>query len=235
MKLLSSELFLFLGCWLLFSSSSSASSVCEYAECKETAAEILSNLNEKVDPCHDFYQYSCGGRGMNIMSLTKLQTALNQRMNSDLYADDNLRNHGSKTIREAKKVYDDCVKRGRKSCHSLARLQCRYAFVRVYIDKYFSVAENRAASRLISNLRKTFVEDIVTNISWIDLETKKLVLKNLRELQLHVGYPEWLLDDKELDMECQGVEHDPWPMYPLQVNAQYEKEGNGEKVSKYCL
>ena len=232
---ISNALLLFFACSVFFTSSSLATNVCDYTECKETAAEILSNLNEKVDPCHDFYEYSCGGRGMNIMSLSKLQTVLNQRMSNDFYANDNLRNHGSKTIREAKKVYDDCVKQGGIFCKSLARLQCKDAFVRLYMEKYFPVAEQRAAQRLISNLRTTFLSDIVDKIPWIDHETKKLVVQNLTELQLNIGYPEWLLDDKELDLECQGIKHNPWPMYPLQVSAEYEKEGNGGKISKYFL
>ena len=232
MRLLSSALLLFLGCLLLFPSSSSASSVCEYAECKETAAEILSNLNEKVDPCHDFYSYSCGGRGMNIMSLSKMRTVLNQRINSDLYADDNLRSHGSKVVREAKKLYDDCVNTGKSYCNSVAKDECYFAFIRVYIDKYFPVAEHRAATRLISSIRKTFFSDIVDKITWIDPETKKLVVQNLTELQFNIGYPEWLKDDMELDMACEDVKRQPWPMDPLLFNAQFGSSASGSRISK---
>ena len=233
MRLLSSALLFFLGCWLLFPPSSSASSVCEYAECKETAAEILSNLNEKVDPCHDFYQYSCGGGAINTMSISKIETVLKQRIASDLYADDNLKNHGSKAVREAKKLYDDCISRGEGYCNSVARDKCYFAFFRVYTEKYFPVVEHTAVERLVSNIRSTFVEDIVNNISWIDPKTKKLVFKNLRKLQLNVGYPEWLLDDNELDMECQGLRHDRWPIDPLSVNAWYRSLENQASVSKY--
>ena len=202
-------------------------------ECKETAAEILSNLNENVDPCHDFYQYSCGGRDMKIMSLSKLEALRNQRENSNLHADDKLRNHGSKAIREAKKVYDDCINRNETNCNNKARWVCENAFFRVYIDKYFSVAEHKAATRLISSLRSTFVEDIVNKIKWIDPETKKHVLKNLTELQLNVGYPDWLLDDTILDYECEHVKPNPWPINPLTVNAEFDQQGNRGRISKY--
>ena len=232
MRLLSSVLLPFLGCWLLFSSSSSDPSVCEYAECKETAAEILSNLNEKVDPCHDFYSYSCGGSGMNVMSVSKIQTALSERLQTQFFADDNLKNHGSKAVRQAKEVYDDCITKGSSSCESLARAKCRYAFVRLYMDKYFPVAEHNAALRLMSDLKSTFVEDIVNKISWIDLKTKETVLQNLRDFQLNIGYPNWLSDDKELDMECEGFEHDRWPIEPLTVNAQFRNQNNQASISK---
>ena len=170
---------------------------------------------------------------MNVMSVSKIQTALSQRLQTQFFADDNLKNHGSKAVRQAKEVYDDCIKKGSSSCESLARAKCRYAFVRVYMDKYFPVAEHKAALRLISNLRSTFVSDIVDKIPWIDPETKKLVLKNLTEFQLNVGYPDWLSDNKELDMECQGFEHDRWIIEPLTLNARYAKQGDGGQISKY--
>ena len=233
MRLFSSALLFFLGSSLFIPSSFSAPSVCDYTECKETAAEILSNLNEKVDPCHDFYSYSCGGRAINTMSISKIETVLKQRMASDLYADDNLKNHGSKAIREAKKLYDDCVNRGDAYCNSVAKDKCYFAFLRVYTEKYFPVVEHTAVERLILNVRSTFISDIVNKITWIDPETKKDVFKNLSELKLNIGYPEWLLDDNELDMECQGLRHDRWPIDPLSVNAWYSSVPNQASVSKY--
>ena len=108
------------------------------------------------------------------MSLLKLQAVMKQRLNSDLFADNNLKNHGSKAVREKKQYYDDCVKSGKTNCNSNVQIRCYPAFVRVYMDKYFPVAEHRAASRLITNLRSTFVQDIVNKITWIDPQTKKM-------------------------------------------------------------
>ena len=235
MRLLSSALLLFLGCSLVFPSCLSASSVCEYAECKETAAEILSNLNEKIDPCHNFYRYSCEGRFRNLLSLAKVENELNRRLTSNLYADENLKNHGSKAIREAKKVYDDCVKRGTGPCNLRARETCEFAFVRVYMDKYFPVAERNAARRLISSIKTASLSGIINKIEWIDPQTKEHVLNNLTQVQLNVGYPEWLTDDRELDMECQGFEHDRWPMNTLEVNALFQNLPTGGKISKCFL
>ena len=39
---------------------SDVSEVCTTRQCAETAAFILQGLNESVDPCEDFYQFSCG-------------------------------------------------------------------------------------------------------------------------------------------------------------------------------
>ncbi|XP_076322025.1 neprilysin-1-like [Tachypleus tridentatus] len=35
--------------------------VCLTDECKEAAAGLLASMNQSVDPCSDFYTYSCGG------------------------------------------------------------------------------------------------------------------------------------------------------------------------------
>ena len=232
MRLLSSALLFFLGCSPLFRSSSSASSVCDYTECKETAAEILSNLNEIVDPCHDFYEYSCGGGGMNIMSVSKIEAVLRERQ-TDLFADDNLKNHGSKAVREAKILYDNCVNRGEANCYTVARDKCYFAFIRVYIDKYFPLTEHRAVQRLVSSVKNTFFSEIVNKITWIDPETKEYVLKHVEELRLNIGYPDWISNDNELDLECRGVKHGRWPMDPLSVNAEYGSQGSRGIISKY--
>ena len=36
-------------------------SICTTAGCVRTAAEILDNLDTSVDPCQDFFKFSCGG------------------------------------------------------------------------------------------------------------------------------------------------------------------------------
>ncbi|XP_054716984.1 neprilysin-2-like [Uloborus diversus] len=45
----------------LVSSNESASNLCLTPGCVKAAAEILSNLDDSVDPCDDFFQFSCGG------------------------------------------------------------------------------------------------------------------------------------------------------------------------------
>ena len=34
---------------------------CLTKECVTAAAEILNRMDRKVDPCHDFYNFACGG------------------------------------------------------------------------------------------------------------------------------------------------------------------------------
>ncbi|XP_035210704.1 neprilysin-2-like isoform X2 [Stegodyphus dumicola] len=46
---------------ILFEDYSNSHDVCLTPGCVKAAAEILSNLDETVDPCNDFYQFACGG------------------------------------------------------------------------------------------------------------------------------------------------------------------------------
>ena len=52
-------------------------------------------------------------------------------------------------------------------------------------------------------------------------------------MQLNIGYPDCLSDDKELDSECIFAKRDRWPGSPLEVNAEFLESGNGSKISKY--
>ncbi len=44
-----------------FNARSDQDSVCTTPSCVELGATVLRNMNISVDPCEDFYNYSCGG------------------------------------------------------------------------------------------------------------------------------------------------------------------------------
>lgn len=58
-------------------------------DCLITAARILNSIDERVSPCHDFYQFSCGQwidsaiipeHKSSVSSFEEVQDELNKRL-----------------------------------------------------------------------------------------------------------------------------------------------------------
>jgi len=71
------------------------------------------------DPCQDFYLYSCNGfkkthrlpTGYGLIdSIDVMSEVIDHRWHG-LFERSDLKNHGSKAVRNSKQLYDDCMKR----------------------------------------------------------------------------------------------------------------------------
>lgn len=110
---------LFLLSSIYLPAQSSSKAVCQTNECKEVAKRILSNVDVNVDPCEDFYKFTCGRfadrhplEGEDIVhGLSLMKKELTRRISS-LLDDNHIKNHGSKIVRSVKKQYDRCLLRG---------------------------------------------------------------------------------------------------------------------------
>lgn len=120
----------------------------------------------------------------------------------------------------------------RARCRNRVASNYRWAFIRIYLDRYFTLADAKATRKMISNVRSTVAKTLIDRVSWLNEGQKKKANEMASTLTLNIGYPDWVADDAELDKEYEGSEHDSWPMDPLTVNAHYSP-GNHE-ISKFC-
>ena len=72
---------------------------CSTKKCRQVSARIKKAMNEKVNPCEDFYEYACGDwikdhpiprDKLQISSFTELRHKNNEAMKEALVTDDNL-------------------------------------------------------------------------------------------------------------------------------------------------
>ena len=264
------------GVALSLPSNCNSAAVCNSKECKDIAKFIKGNLNEDADPCEDFYAFACGGfkkafpipgGTYNIDGMGLVYKQVTERQ-VGLFDDPKLKNHGSKVVRKAKQMFDDCMKSNRKNATTpltgrvfanqpdslipegmyknepfLVSLEsvCRdrvgdkYSWVitRLYLDKYFPIAEHKATKDLIKNIWKAYRNNVIKKVPWMDNETEETINQGLDDLVINTGYPDWLADDKELDREYEGKTHTFWPLNPLLPIAQFI--GAVPEISKYNL
>jgi predicted metalloendopeptidase len=90
--------------------------ICESEACKNSGKYLLSSINQTIDPCDDFYQFSCGGwisnhqikkdkpKINNMMILDeKLQEDIKKQLNKEVDASD------SKSVAFAKQFFKSCL------------------------------------------------------------------------------------------------------------------------------
>ncbi|CAD7079642.1 unnamed protein product [Hermetia illucens] len=142
-----------------------------------------------------------------------------------------------------------------KDCVKETNDQMGMAVSAIFVRKYFDETSKKEVTEMTNNLRKAF-QDILTDATWIDEETKKVAMKKAEAIRLEVGYPEFILNSKSLNAEYEGISIHPeqyfenslnlvrhevrierqklnhqvnkneWPMPPSVVNAFFEQTKN---------
>ena len=103
-----------------------------------------------------------------------------------------------------------------QNCLNLANDNLPWAISRLYVDNYFTKQEKQAAASLIDEVQQAFIRLIKEN-SWLDPVTKKASINKLKHVTKNVAYPDWLLDNSELD-RYHGLENKTFVKELLEEN-----------------
>ena len=117
-------------------------------------------------------------------------------------------------------------------CRTAVAGKYEFAFVRAWLDKYMDKNATAEARKVINNVHSAILNQM--NISWATPDDKRTYREQLSKLERNLVYPDWIVDDKELDAEYEGdtissihhlvedfAKHPNWPMPVLMVNAHF--------------
>ncbi|KAL3280926.1 hypothetical protein HHI36_004152 [Cryptolaemus montrouzieri] len=100
--------------------------LCQTPECIAASSQILSNMDSKIDPCDDFYQFACGefikktviptSKGL-VDSFSVQTNIIDQQIHTILEEPINAKD--SRTIQLVKKVYQACMNETDIELHSM--------------------------------------------------------------------------------------------------------------------
>ncbi|XP_054153018.1 neprilysin-1-like [Oppia nitens] len=74
----------------------------------------------------------------------------------------------------------------------------QYAVSRLYVDKNFTPKDKQETANLINTIAESYTK-LIHESDWLDETTKSKSLDKLNAITKNVGYPDWLLNNDELD------------------------------------
>ena len=83
-------------------------------------------------------------------------------------------------------------------CYNIANSRLPFAMGRLYVDKMFTEADKTQAKLLVKEVKDSFQTVLQTN-TWLDEPTRKLALEKLAAIQENVAYPDWVMNNQDLD------------------------------------
>lgn len=72
-----------------------------------------------------------------------------------------------------------------------------YLMSRIFLEKHLPLSARKSAKMIVANVKASFAESMM-NRTWIG-DNKEELLKKIQNIQVNIGYPDWILDDKELE------------------------------------
>ncbi|XP_018319545.1 neprilysin-2 isoform X2 [Agrilus planipennis] len=98
-----------------------------------------------------------------------------------------------------------------KECVDVATGSLSIAAGALYVRKYFHEDAKKHALEMVNDIRGEF-QEILSNVDWMDEETRKNALDKAKSMTTHIAYPDELLDDKKIlefygDLELSSEEY----------------------------
>lgn len=78
----------------------------------------------------------------------------------------------------------------------------------LYVRKFFQEESRRAAIDLVEDVRGTFI-DFLSVLPWMDGQTREAAVKKAKAITAHIGYPNELADNNELEEYYRDLDIQP--------------------------
>ena len=75
----------------------------------------------------------------------------------------------------------------------------KFAISRLFVEQHFKQETKEKADEMVDNIRATFRRMLQEEADWMDATTRARALEKESVTKQSVAYPQWLLDNEELD------------------------------------
>ncbi|GBM43643.1 EEF1AKMT4-ECE2 readthrough transcript protein [Araneus ventricosus] len=144
--------------------------LCNSKECVSMASRIMQLMNTDIDPCIDFYEYSCGGYAKSIDvpngHTPEMETRLNLMFDIRKVMEISSNNNESQTTRKMKEFYQSCMNSEQRSIQQKLSLDRWFSEIELALDGFHSEYEMESATHrswnaLVSRLEEYQIHTIV--------------------------------------------------------------------------
>jgi predicted metalloendopeptidase len=119
-----------------------------------------------------------------------------------------------------------------KECIDLVTSNFQIATASLYVRKHFDQNSKKVALEMVDSIKGEF-EEILKKVAWMDEKTRNAALVKVKKMVTHIGFPDELVDDKNLIEFYKNVKVDEGKLLEsiLSLNV-FEADRTYEKLRK---